>query len=118
MDPAIEEAAKRKSGLEAAKAAFFASGGQAQLIPTGVGKDSPGVEQVPKAPYGRRVGDAPKTKRGRVITDEEKAALAVQLMECKTAGMTRYKASRHIGISETLCRRLIADYSLDFPASA
>jgi hypothetical protein len=32
--------------------------------------------------------------------------------------MTRYKASKHLGISETLCRRLIADYSLDFPASA
>jgi hypothetical protein len=32
--------------------------------------------------------------------------------------MTRYKASKHLSISETLCRRLIADYSLDFPVSA
>lgn len=76
MDPAIEEAAKRQSGLEAAKAAFFASGGQAQLIPTGVGKDSPGVEQAPKPAYGYRTIEAAKTKRGRVISDEEKAALA------------------------------------------
>ncbi|MNT81914.1 hypothetical protein D3C72_2215690 [compost metagenome] len=101
-----------------AKAAFFTSGGRPQLIPIGVGKDSPGIDQPPKAPYGRRVGDTPKTKRGRIITDEEKAALAIQLMECKTAGITRYKASKHLGISETLCRRLIADYLLDFPAAS
>jgi hypothetical protein len=118
MDPAIEEAAKRQSGLEAAKAAFFSSGGQAQLIPIGVGKDSPGIAQVPKPAYGYRNIEATKSKRGRIISDEEKAALAAQLMECKAAGMSRYKASKHLGISETLCRRLIADYSLDFPASA
>lgn len=117
MDPAIEEAAKRQSGLEAAKAAFFASGGQAQLIPTGVGKDSPGAVQLPKPAYGYRTIEAQKSKRGRLITDSEKAALANQLMECKAAGMTRYKASKHLGISETLCRKLIADYSLDFPAA-
>ncbi|WP_458373053.1 hypothetical protein [Pseudomonas laurylsulfatiphila] len=118
MDQAIDETAKRQSGLEAAKAAFFASGGQAQLIPTGLGKDSPGVDQIPKPAYGYRNIEAPKTKRGRLISYDEKAALAAQLVECKTAGMTRYKASKHLGISETLCRRLIADYSLDFPASA
>jgi hypothetical protein len=118
MDQAFEEAAKRQSGLEAAKAAFFASGGQAQLIPTGLGKDSPGIAQVPKPAYGYRNIEAPKSKRGRLISDDEKAALAAQLVECKAAGMTRYKASRHLDISETLCRRLIADYSLDFPASA
>ena len=117
MDQSIEEAAKRQSGLEAAKAAFFASGGQSQLIPIGIGKDSPGAEQLPKQAYGYRAIEAPKSKRGRLITDEEKAKLAAQLMECKEAGMTRYKASKHVGISETLCRRLIADYSLDFPAS-
>ena len=118
MDQAFEEAAKRQSGLEAAKAAFFASGGLAQLIPTGVGKDSPGVDKTPKPAYGYRNIEAPMRKRGRLISDEERAALAAQLVECKAAGMTRYKASRHLGISETLCRRLIADYSLDFPASA
>jgi hypothetical protein len=118
MDQAFEEAAKRQSGLEAAKAAFFASGGQAQLIPMGIGKDSPGITQVTKPAYGYRNIEAPKSKRGRLISDDEKAALATQLMECKASGMTRYKASRHLGISETLCRRLIADYSLDFPASA
>jgi hypothetical protein len=117
MDQSIEEAAKRQSGLEAAKAAFFASGDRPQLIPIGIGKDSPGVEQVPKAVYGRRAGEASKTKRGRIVTDEEKTALAAQLMECKVTGMTRYKASKHLGISEMLCRRLIADYSLDFPAA-
>lgn len=117
MDPAIEEAAKRQSGLEAAKAAFFASGGRAQMIPTGIGKDSPGVEQVPKPAYGYRTIEAPKNKHGRIISDEERLVLAGRLMECKAAGMSRYKASKHIGISETLCRRLIADYSLDFPAS-
>ncbi|PYY70720.1 hypothetical protein CRX42_09855 [Pseudomonas jessenii] len=117
MDQAFEEAAKRQSGLEAAKAAFFASGGQAQLIPAGVGKDSPGVDKTPKPAYGYRNIEAPKNKRGRVISDEEKAALSTQLMECKAAGMTRYKASKHLGISETLCRRLIADYSLDFPVA-
>ncbi|KAB0489727.1 hypothetical protein [Pseudomonas vancouverensis] len=118
MDPAIEKALERQSALEAAKAAFFASGGQAQLIPTGVGKDSPGVVQAPKPAYGYRTIEAQKSKRGRVIGDEDRAALAAQLMECKAAGMTRYKASRHLEISETLCRRLIADFSLDFPASA
>lgn len=121
MDQAFEEAAKRQSGLEAAKAAFFASGGQAQLIPIGVGKDSlatPGAEP-PKYGYAKIAAKPTKpTKRGRLITDDEKAALAARLMECKAAGMTRYKASKHIGISETLCRRLIADYALDFPASA
>ena len=118
MDQAFEEAAKRQSGLEAAKAAFFASGGQAQLIPIGVGKDSlatPGAEP-PK--YGYAKIAAKPTKRGRLITDDEKAALAARLMECKAAGMTRYKASKHLGISETLCRRLIADYALDFPAAS
>jgi hypothetical protein len=118
MDPAIEEAAKRQNALEAAKAAFFASGGQAQLIPTGVGKDSPGVEQAPKPAYGYRTIETQKSKRGRIITDEDKATLAIRLMECKASGMSRYKASRHLEISETLCRRLIADYSLDFPATA
>jgi hypothetical protein len=117
MDQAFEEAAKRQSGLEAAKAAFD-SGGQAQLIPMGIGKDSPGIAQVTKPAYGYRNIEAPKSKRGRLISDDEKHALANQLMECKAAGMTRYKASKHLGISETLCRRLIADYSLDFPASA
>lgn len=118
MDQAFEEAAKRQSGLEAAKAAFFASGGRPQLIPIGVGKDSPGTEQMSKPAYGYRTIDTPKSKRGRTISPEEKAALASRLMECKTAGMTRYKASKHLGISETLCRKLIVDYSLDFPVSA
>jgi len=118
MDQAFEEAAKRQSGLEAAKAAFFASGGQAQLIPIGVGKDSPGADNTPKPAYGYRTIEALKTKRGRITSAEEKAALASRLMECKAVGMTRYKASKHLGISETLCRKLIADYSLDFPASA
>lgn len=117
MDQTIEEAAKRQSGLEAAKAAFFASGGQSQLIPTGIGKDSPGAEQVPKPAYGYRTIEAPKSKRGRIISDEEKAALAMRLMECKAEGMSRYKASKHIGISETLCRKLITDFALDFPAT-
>ncbi|WP_095058075.1 hypothetical protein [Pseudomonas sp. Irchel s3f7] len=118
MDQEFVEAAKRQSGLEAAKAAFFASGGQAQLIPIGVGKDSPGIEALPKPAYGYRTIEAAKSKRGRPISGEVKAALAAQLVECKAAGMSRYKASKHLGISETLCRRLIADYSLDFPASA
>lgn len=117
MNQEFEEAAKRQSGLEAAKAAFFASGGQAQLIPTGIGKDSPGVEQVARPAYGYRTTEAPKSKRGRIISDEEKRELAGRLLECKAAGMSRYKASKHIGISETLCRKLITEYSLDFPAS-
>ncbi|PMZ87020.1 MULTISPECIES: hypothetical protein [unclassified Pseudomonas] len=79
------------------------------MIPTGIGKDSPGVDQILKPVYGYRNIEAPKSKRRRLISDEEKAALATQLMECKAAGMTRYKASKHLGISETLCRRLIAD---------
>jgi len=117
MNPAIEEAAKRQSGLEAAKAAFFASGGRAQMIPTGIGKDSPGSEQVPKPAYGYRTIEAPKNKHGRIISDEERLVLAGRLMECKAAGMTRYRAAKHIGISETLCRKLIGEHSLDFPAS-
>lgn len=118
MDPAIDRNNIAQMKLEAAKAAFFASGGRQQLIPIGVGKDSlatPGAEP-PK--YGYAKIAAKPTKRGRLITDDEKAALAARLMECKAAGMTRYKASKHLGISETLCRRLIADYALDFPASA
>lgn len=118
MDPAIDRNNIEQMKLEAAKAAFFASGGQPQLIPIGVGKDSPGTEQTTKPPYGYRAIEAPKSKRGRLITDDEKAALAAQLMECKAAGMTRYKASKQIGISETLCRRLIADFALDFPAAS
>lgn len=117
MDPAIDRNNIAQMKLEAAKAAFFASGGRPQLIPIGVGKDSlatPGAEP-PK--YGYAKTAAKPTKRGRLITDDEKAALAARLMECKAAGMTRYKASKHLGISETLCRRLIADYALDFPAS-
>lgn len=117
MDQTIEEAAKRQSGLEAAKAAFFASGGQPRLIPTGMGKDSPGAEQLPKPVYGYRTIEAPKNKRGRFIGEEERLALAGQLMECKANGMTRYKAAKHLGISETLCRKLITEHSLDFPAS-
>lgn len=117
MDQTIEEAARRQSGLEAAKAAFFASGGWFQLIPIGIGKDSPGAEQLPKPAYGYRTIEAPKSKRGRIISEEERLQLAGRLMECKAAGMTRYKASKHIGISETLCRKLIAKHSLDFPAS-
>lgn len=118
MDPAIDRNNIEQMKLEAAKAAFFASGGRQQLIPIGVGKDSlatPGAEP-PK--YGYAKIAAKPTKRGRLITDDEKAALAAQLMECKAAGMTRYKASKHLGISETLCRRLIADYALDFPAAS
>ncbi|SEC01801.1 hypothetical protein SAMN05216205_1245 [Pseudomonas mohnii] len=118
MDPAIDRNNIAQMKLEAAKAAFFASGGRQQLIPIGVGKDSlatPGAEP-PK--YGYAKIAAKPTKRGRLITDDEKAALAARLMECKAAGMTRYKASKHIGISETLCRRLIADYALDFPAAS
>lgn len=114
MDQSIEEAAKRQSGLEAAKAAFFASGGQTQLIPIGMGKDSPGAEVATKTPYGYRNIAQPSTKRGRVITQEERDKLAAELMECKAAGMTRNKACKHIGISTTLGRRLVADYSLDF----
>jgi len=41
--------------------------------------------------------------------------ICAQLMECKKASMTRYKVSKHVGISETLCRRLISDHSLYFP---
>lgn len=118
MDQSIVEAAKRQSTLEAAKAAFFASGGQAQQIPTGVGKDSPGVESVAKPPYGYRNIEAPKTKRGRIITQEERDKIAVELMACKAAGMTRNKACKHMGISTTLARRVVADYSLDFPTNA
>ena len=113
--PAISAA---QSNLDSAKAAFFAANGTVQQIPRGIGKDSglapPGVEP-PR--YGRTKTPTKQTGRGRFISDEDKAALAVKLMECKEAGMSRYKAGKHIGISETLCRRLIADYSLDFPVS-
>ncbi|MGF6208240.1 hypothetical protein [Pseudomonas frederiksbergensis] len=118
MDQAFEEAAKRQSGLEAAKAAFFASGGQPRVIPIGMGKDSPGAELLPKPAYVYRNIEAPKKKRGRFISDEERLELAGRLVECKANGMTRYKAAKHLGISETLCRKLISDHSLDFPASA
>ncbi|MGY4818008.1 hypothetical protein ACVNP3_18925 [Pseudomonas chlororaphis subsp. piscium] len=117
MDQSIEEAAKRQSGLESAKAAFFASGGQIQPIPTGIGKDSPGVEPIPKAPYGYRNIEPQATKRGRVIPKEERGKLAAELMKCKAVGMTRNKACKHIGISTTLGRRLVADYSLDYPTN-
>ena len=117
MDPAIDRNNIEQMRLEAAKAAFFSSGGRAQLIPTGVGRDSPGSDAQPRQGYGYgRIAPA-KSKRGRIITGEEKAALAVRLTECKAAGMSRYKASRHLEISETLVRRLIADFALDFPAT-
>ena len=58
---------------------------------------------------------APKTKRGRVITTDDEVVICAQLVDSRKTGMTRYKASKHVGISETLCRRLIADHSLDFP---
>ncbi|WP_434676184.1 hypothetical protein [Pseudomonas sp. D3-10] len=118
MDQSTVEAAKRQSELEAAKAAFFASGGTAQQIPAGVGKDSPGTVTVAKTPYGYRNIEAQKTKRGRVITQEERDKIAAELMECKAAGMTRNKACKHMGISTTLARRIVADYSLDFPTNA
>lgn len=117
MDQTIEEAAKRQSGLEAAKAAFFASGGQSRWIPVGMGKDSPDAERLPKPVYGYRTIEAPKKKRGRFISEEERLALAVQLMECKANGMSRYKAAKHVCISETLCRAMITNHSLDLPAS-
>jgi hypothetical protein len=118
MDQAIAEAAKRQSALEAAKAAFFASGGTAQQIPTGVGKDSPGAVKVAKTPYGYRNIEAQKTKRGRIITQEERDKIAAELMECKAAGMTRNKACKHLDISTTLARRIVAEYSLDYPTKA
>ena len=118
MDQEFVEAAKRQSGLEAAKAAFFASGGTAQQIPTGFGKDSPGISTVAKTPYGYRSIEAQKDKRGRVITQEDRDNIAVELMECKAAGMTRTKACKHMGISTTLARKIVADYSLDYPTKA
>jgi hypothetical protein len=117
MDPAIAKSSERQSELDAAKAAFFAASGSIQHIPRGIGKDSLRPPDVPPPRYGYGRIAPVKSKRGRLISIDEKAALATQLMECKAAGMTRYKASRHLGISETLCRRLIADYSLDFPAA-
>lgn len=118
MDQTIQEAAKRQSGLEAAKAAFFASGGQAQQIPTGVGKDSPVAGVVTKTPYGYRSIEAQKTNRGRIISQEERDKIAAELMECKAAGMTRTKACKHMSISTTLARKIVADYSLDYPTKA
>nr|WP_315447973.1 hypothetical protein [uncultured Pseudomonas sp.] len=115
MEQAFVEAAKRQSGLEAAKAAFFASGGTAQQIPTGIGKDSPGIATVVKTPYGYRNIEAQKAKRGRMITQEERDKIAVDLMNCKAAGMTRNKACKHMSISTTLARKIVADYSLDYP---
>lgn len=118
MDPAIDRNNTEQMRLEAAKAAFFAANGSIQQIPRGIGKGNslaaPGVEP-PRYGYTKKA--TKQTGRGRYITDEEKVVLAAQLMECKVAGLSRYKAAKHIGISETLCRRLIADYSLDFPVS-
>lgn len=117
MDPAIAKSTERQSELDAAKAAFFAANGSIQHIPRGIGRDSPGSEAQPRQAYGYgRIAPA-KSKRGRLITGEEKAALAVRLTECKANGMSRYKASKHLEISETLCRKLIADFALDFPAT-
>lgn len=71
MDQAIEEAAKRQSGLEAAKAAFFASGGRARIIPAGVSGDPKlastphhdrlRVERNKIAPKVREMAEAGKT---------------------------------------------------------
>ncbi|QJI29952.1 hypothetical protein HKK55_14970 [Pseudomonas sp. ADAK18] len=114
MHPTLEVHNQEQANLEAAKAAFFASGGTAKFIRPGVGKDTPGISHEPKQPYGyARI--TPKTKRGRIITPDDEVVICAQLMECKKAGMSRYKASKHVGISETLCRRLIAKHSLDFP---
>lgn len=118
MDPAIDRNNIEQERLEAAKAAFFAANGTIQQIPRGIGKDSLALPGAEPPRYGYTKIAAPQTKRGRLITGAEKAVLATQLMECKAAGMTRYKASKHLGISETLCRRLIADYALDFPAAS
>lgn len=117
MDPAIEKSTERQSALDVAKAAFFAAKGSIQHIPRGVGKDSLLPPDVPPPRYGYgRIAPA-KSKRGRIINSAEKEALAVRLMECKAAGMSRYRASKHLEISETLCRKLIADFALDFPAT-
>ncbi|VVN20403.1 hypothetical protein PS662_04335 [Pseudomonas fluorescens] len=117
MDPAIEKSTERQSALDVAKAAFFAANGSIQHIPRGIGKDSLRPPDVPPPRYGYGRIAPVKSKRGRIITAAEKEALAARLMECKAAGMSRYKASKHLKISETLCRKLIEAHSLDFPAS-
>jgi len=59
--PTLEVHNQEQVNLKAAKAAFFASGGTAQFIRPGVGKDSPGISHEPKRPYGyARI--APQTK--------------------------------------------------------
>ena len=118
MDPAIEKSTERQSALDVAKAAFFAANGSIQHIPRGVGKDSLSTPEVPPLRYGYGRIAPVKSKRGRIISTAEKEALAVRLMECKVAGMTRNKACKHMGISTTLARKIVADYSLDYPTKA
>lgn len=117
MDPAIAKSSERQSELDAAKAAFFAASGSIQHIPRGVGKDSLRPPDVPPPRYGYGRIAPTKSKRGRIITSDEKSALAARLLECKANGMSRYRASKHLEISETLCRKLISDFALDFPAT-
>ncbi|MDQ3203928.1 MAG: hypothetical protein M3Q94_17470 [Pseudomonadota bacterium] len=118
MDPAIVKSTERQCELDAAKAAFFAANGSIRHIPRGVGKDSLSPPEVPPPRYGYgRIAPA-KSKRGRIISQEERDKIAAELMECKAAGMTRNKACKHMGISTTLARKIVADYSLDYPTNA
>lgn len=115
MHPTLEYHQKQQADLETAKAAFFAANGTIQLIPRGMGKDHFTPPSVEPPRYGYAHIKVSQSAIGRIIGPEEELALVARLLECKTAGMSRYKACKHIDISETLCRRLITDHSLDYP---
>ncbi|ATR83031.1 hypothetical protein CS390_10955 [Pseudomonas sp. HLS-6] len=54
--------------------------------------------------------------KGRAIDRVADAAKLEQLKALRNGGLSRYQASKQMGISDKLLDRLISDYEIDFPA--
>ena len=117
MDPEIEEGARRQSELEAAKAAFFLSGGKVQKVAIGCGQYSIDAKPPVTSYTRKRIKPGVPTSRRphKPVTPDEEDAIVAKIMECKANELTRTQAANFIGISTTLMRRIITDRQIDYP---
>lgn len=83
------------------------------MVETGISRGTlRGMGKRHRIKFNRAVG---KWKAPNKVVGEKEQALVQRIYECMELKMTQNKAHQHIGISSTLFKRLIRDYSIPYP---
>jgi transcriptional regulator of acetoin/glycerol metabolism len=109
-DPLIQASNARQARLEAAKAAFFMSGGKIREVPSGVSTETPKAREVLSKSKGAEKGRAAVVARTRAITEQRKK----EVQALADRGLNVSEAVRESGFEQSWLRRFAKKHGIEF----